>query len=98
MRMPVSSAPITSAPASPVVPTSSTGASAAAASAYQPASETLADRGADELGEQLTGAGEWQVLAGEQVGGQGPHSRAVLGRAGVTAHSRSGGAPGRARP
>src|SRR5664280_1985302 len=41
---------------------------------------TLADRGADELGEQLTGAGEWQVLAGEQVGGQGPHPRAVLGR------------------
>src|SRR5664280_2449001 len=38
-RMPVSSAPITSAPASPVVTTSSTGSSAAAASAYQPASE-----------------------------------------------------------
>ena len=53
-----------------------------AASAYQPASEPWLTGGADELGEQLTGAGEWQVLAGEQVGGQGPHPRAVLGRGG----------------
>src|SRR5674536_54403 len=84
MRMPASSAPITSAPASPVVTTSSTGASAAAASAYQPASEPWLTGAPMSSASSSPVPGEWQVLAGEQVGcqGQGPHPRAVLGRGG----------------
>lgn len=52
-----------------------------ATSVYQPAGQRpLAYRRTDQLGQQLAGTRQRQILPGQQVAGQCSHSRPVLGR------------------